>query len=155
MKLSERFKPNGIRINSESTDKKELIYELVNILVDSYELEGSREEILNSVLSREDKMSTGIGCGLAIPHAKVASISQMYMVAATCANGVDFEAIDKEPVYLMILLISPENTVGPHIRALSSVSRIMADSKVRGELVDSKTPEQFIQILEDAEAKFG
>lgn len=155
MKLSERFKPAGIRINSSSTNKRELIIELVDSLVKAYELEASHQSILDSVISREDKMSTGIGCGLAVPHAKVSCIDNMYMVAATCASGVDFEAIDKEPVYLMILLISPENTIGPHLRALSSVSRIMADAKVRTDLVSSETAEEFIQVLEDAEERFG
>lgn len=155
MKLSERFKPAGIRINSNSSNKRELIIELVDSLVKAYELEADHDEILESVLSREDKMSTGIGCGLAVPHAKVKCIDNMYMVAATCSSGVDFDAIDKEPVYLMILLISPENTIGPHLRALSSVSRIMADAKVRTDLVSAETPEEFIQILEDAEERFG
>ncbi len=155
MKLSEQFSPAGIRINSESADKRELIIELVAILVEAYGLEQGHEQILDCVLSREEKMSTGIGCGIAIPHAKVPCIDKIYMVAATCENGIDFDAIDKEPVYLMILLISPENTVGPHLRALSSVSRIMADSKVRGNLVGSQTPEEFIQILVDAEERFG
>lgn len=155
MKLSERFIPAGVQINSESSDKRELIIQLVDTLVQAYQLEHHHEAILESVLSREDKMSTGIGCGLAVPHAKVGCIDKMYMVAATCSTGVDFEAIDKEPVYLMILLISPENTIGPHLRALSSVSRIMADSKVRTDLVASQTPEEFIQVLQDAEERFG
>ena len=155
MKLSERFKPEGIQINSECTDKRELIIELVNSLVKAYDLEQHHKAILDSVISRENKLSTGIGCGLAVPHSKVACIDEMYMVAATCSSGVDFDAIDKEPVYLMILLISPENTIGPHLRALSSVSRIMADSKVRTDLVSARTPEEFIQVLQDAEERFG
>lgn len=155
MKLSERFIPEGIKINSESTDKRELIIELVETLVQAHDLEKHHDNILESVLSREEKMSTGIGCGLAVPHAKVGCIDSMYMVASTCSGGVDFEAIDKEPVYLMILLISPENTIGPHLRALSSVSRIMADSKVRTDLVAAQTSEEFIQVLVDAEERFG
>jgi PTS system fructose-specific IIC component/PTS system nitrogen regulatory IIA component len=153
MKLSEHFVQNGITINSGTTDKPALIEEMVNLLVEAFDL-NHREEILDAVLSRESKMSTGIGCGLAVPHAKVDYVDKMYMVATSVRNGINFEAIDKEPVYLLFLIISPGNTVGPHIRALSSVSRIMADSDVRQLLIAAQTPDDFLRVLREAEDKF-
>jgi mannitol/fructose-specific phosphotransferase system IIA component (Ntr-type) len=153
MKLTERFFENGIIINSNKVTKQELIEEMVDLLVRVYDL-GHREEILEAVLSRESKMSTGIGCGLAVPHAKVDHVEKMCIVAMTVHNGVDFDAIDREPVYLLFLVVSPSNTVGPHIRALSSVSRIMADAEVRKQLIACQDAHEFYTILKAAEEKY-
>jgi Phosphotransferase system mannitol/fructose-specific IIA domain (Ntr-type) len=76
------------------------------------------------------------------------------MVAATVEKGLDFESFDGEPVYLIILIVSPGNTVGPHLKALSSVSRLLADGTVRKDLIESKTPSEFLTILRAAEDKF-
>ncbi len=153
MKLSERLNEKCIRIGSKSTDKRSLIEELVDVAVAAHGLK-HRDQILESVLERESKMSTGIGCGLGVPHAKVDCVDQMYLVGMSVRSGLDFEAIDKEPVYLLFLMISPLNTVGPHIRALSSVSRIMADAPSRRALIEAESPAQFMQILRTAEEKY-
>jgi mannitol/fructose-specific phosphotransferase system IIA component (Ntr-type) len=153
MKLSDRLVKDAILIDSEPKSKKELIEELVDLLVTSNNL-SDRDKILDAVYSREDKMSTGIGCGLAVPHAKVEYVDKLHLGAITCKAGVDFEALDKEPVYIIFLILSPENTVGPHIRALSSVSRLMADSNVRGQLIDAKDAGDFMDILVEAESKY-
>jgi mannitol/fructose-specific phosphotransferase system IIA component (Ntr-type) len=153
MRLSERLIEKSIIINSSNREKNALIEELVDALIKAYALE-HRDSILDAVLDRESKLSTGIGCGLAVPHAKIEQIDKMYMVAMTVKEGVDFEAIDKEPVYLFFLVISPSSTVGPHIKALSSISRIMADSEVRKQLVNAETTESFLEILKTAEEKY-
>ena len=153
MHLSERFVDNCIIIDSASADKESILHEMVNTLCDAYNLE-YKDEIFNAVWSREESRSTGIGCGLAVPHAKVDYIDKMCMAAATVKNGLDFNAFDGEPVYLLILIISPENTVGPHLKALSSVSRLLADGSVRQDLIRSKTPSEFLTILKKAEDKY-
>ncbi len=153
MKLSDRLVKDAILIGSEPKGKMELIEELVDLLVNSYNL-SHRDKILEAVYSREKKMSTGIGCGLAVPHAKVEYVDKLYLGAITCPSGIDFDALDKEPVYIIFLILSPENTVGPHIRALSSVSRLMADSSVRSQLIDAKDSGEFLDILIEAESKY-
>jgi len=153
MRLSERFVDNGIIINSRSTTKMAIIEELVDTLVKAFELD-HRDEILEAVLAREKQKSTGIGCGLAVPHAKIDYVDRMCMVAATVGNGIAFDALDGEPVHLLILIVSPGNTVGPHIKALSSVSRLMADANVRQELIKAEAPADFLQILRQAEDKY-
>lgn len=153
MRLSEKFLESGIIINSENTEKRKLIEEMVDLMVKAYDL-NHRDEILEAVLSREGKMSTGIGCGLAVPHAKVEYVDKMCLVALTVKDGVDFEAIDREPVYLLFLVVSPSNTVGPHIRALSSISRIMADAEVRKRLIAAESPHGFFEILKESEEKY-
>ena len=89
-----------------------------------------------------------------VPHAKIDYVDRMCMVAATIEKGLDFQSFDGEPVYLLILIVSPGNTVGPHLKALSSVSRLLADGNVRKDLIASKTPAEFLSILRAAEDKF-
>ncbi|MCF0222661.1 MAG: PTS sugar transporter subunit IIA [Fibrobacter sp.] len=153
MRLSERFVDNCIIINSTCTTKEAILNELVNTLCDAYKLD-NRKEIYESVMSREKIRSTGIGCGLAVPHARIENIDRMCMAAATIEKGLDFASFDGEPVYLFILIVSPANTVGPHSKALSSVSRVLADGGVRNDLIASKSAADFLSILRAAEDKY-
>ena len=153
MRLSERLVDNGIIINSECKTKPEILREMVETLVQAFTLK-HRDEILDAVLTREKQKSTGIGCGLAVPHAKVDYVDRMCMVASTVKDGIDFDTMDREPVYLLMLIVSPSNTVGPHIKALSSVARIMADADVRNDLIKAQTPAEFLNLLREAEDKY-
>jgi PTS system fructose-specific IIC component/PTS system nitrogen regulatory IIA component len=154
MRLSERFTDKCIIIDSQKATKRELLEEMVTLLCQAYQIE-NRDGILKAVLGREEKMSTGIGCGLAVPHGKVDFLDKMGVVAASVKRGIDFEAIDKEPVYLLFLILSPANTTGPHIRALSAISRIMADADIRKSLIGSNTPEEFYAKLKTGEEKYA
>lgn len=153
MRLSERLVDNGIIINSECKSKSDVLREMVDVLAQAFGIK-HRDEILEAVFTREKQKSTGIGCGLAVPHAKVDYVDRMCMVAATVKDGLDFDTLDKEPVYLLMLIVSPSNTVGPHIKALSSVARIMADADVRNDLIKAKTPAEFLDLLREAEDKY-
>ena len=153
MRLSDRFTDNSVIINSQSSTKEQILNELVDALCASYKLE-HRDEIFDAVWKREQTRSTGIGCGLAVPHAKIDYVDRMCMVAATVEKGIDFDAMDNEPVHLLILIVSPGNTVGPHLKALSSVSRILANAEVRKDLIEAKTQADFLEIFGRAEDKY-
>ncbi len=154
MKLSERFSENCIIIDSQSESKKAIIEEMVDLLHRNYGIE-NRDGVLEAVLGREQKMSTGIGCGLAVPHAKIDFVDKMCIVAASVKRGLDFDAIDKEPVYLLFLIVSPSNIAGPHIRALSAISRLMADADIRKSLIGSSTAADFYANLKIGEEKYS
>ena len=153
MRLSERFTDNSVIINSQSSTKEQILNELVDALCASYKLE-HRDEIFAAVWKREQPRPTGIGCGPAVPHAKIDYVDRMCMVAATVEKGIDFDAMDNEPVHLLILIVSPGNTVGPHLKALSSVSRILANAEVRKDLIEAKTQADFLEIFGRAEDKY-
>ena len=153
MRLSERFTDDSVIINSQSSTKEQILNELVDALCASYKLE-HRDAIFDAVWKREQTRSTGIGCGLAVPHAKIDYVDRMCMVAATVEKGIDFDAMDNEPVHLLILIVSPGNTVGPHLKALSSVSRILANAEVRKDLIEAKTQADFLEIFGRAEDKY-
>jgi PTS system fructose-specific IIC component/PTS system nitrogen regulatory IIA component len=155
MKLSERMIARGVFIDSDKEGKVNLMTQLVDLAADAFELDSAaREQVLEAVIAREEQRSTGIGCGLAVPHCKVDCVDQMYIVAMTSRRGVDFDSSDKDLVYLFFLIISPENTAGPHLTALSSVARLVADAKVRRELIEATTPDHFLTILKKAEERY-
>jgi PTS system fructose-specific IIC component/PTS system nitrogen regulatory IIA component len=154
MRLSERFTEKCIIIDSQKPNKREIIEEMVNLLCQAYQIE-NRDGIMRAVFGREEKMSTGIGCGLAVPHGKVDFLDKMCVVACSVKRGIDFEAIDKESVYLLFLIVSPSNTTGPHIRALSAISRIMADADIRKSLIASNSSEEFYANLKLGEEKYS
>jgi len=154
MKLSERFTEKCVIIDSQRQSKREILEEMVDLLCEAYEI-SNRPGIIQAVLGREEKMSTGIGCGLAVPHGKVDFVDRMCVVACSVKRGIDFEAIDKEPVYLLFLIVSPANTTGPHIRALSAISRIMSDADIRRSLIQADTPEEFYSNLRLGEEKYA
>lgn len=155
MKLSEKMVERGVFIDSDKKSKVDLMTQLVDLAADAFDLEPvARERILEAVIAREEQRSTGIGCGLAVPHCKVDCVDQMHIVAMTSRHGVDFDSSDKDQVYLFFLIISPENTAGPHLTALSSVARLVADAEVRRELIEAASPEQFLVILKKAEERY-
>jgi len=154
MRLTDRFTEECIIINSQEATKEKIIETLVNKLCEIYKIK-NREGVQEAVIGREKKMSTGIGCGLAVPHAKVDFVDKMCIVAATVKKGIDFSAIDIEPVYLLFLIVSPTNTTGPHIRALSAISRIMADAEIRKGLIDARSSAEFYQRLRLGEEKYA
>jgi len=153
MRLTDRFSEDCISINCQETSKDKIVQVLVAKLCDVYGIK-NQEGVFEAVSGREKKMSTGIGCGLAVPHAKVDFVDKMCIIAATVKNGIDFSAIDLEPVYLLFLIVSPTNTTGPHIRALSAISRIMADAEIRKSLIEANTASEFYQKLRIGEEKY-
>lgn len=153
MKLTERFNEQSVIVNSKKNGKREVLEEMVERLCSAYGIDKG-DAILEAVLSRESKMSTGIGCGLAVPHAKLNAVDQMCIAACSIKGGLDFNAIDKQPVFLLFLIVSPENTTGPHIRALSAISRIMSDADIRKSLIVAETPAEFYAKLKAGESKF-
>ena len=154
MKLTDRFTEECVIVDSQKSTRDEVIEEMVNRLCEVRDLK-ERDSLLAAVLERENKMSTGIGCGLAVPHAKVDFLDQMCIVACSVKRGLDFNALDKQPVYLLFLIVSPSNTTGPHIRALSAISRILSDADIRKNLIDAATPSEFYARLQTGENKYS
>ncbi|MFC1584861.1 PTS sugar transporter subunit IIA [Fibrobacterota bacterium] len=155
LRLIDNLSQECIMIGAHLRSSKE---EIIEILVDKLcEVNGikNKSDIYNILIENERKISTGIGCGLAVPHAKVEFVDKMYIAAMSLKKGVDFGSIDKEPVFLMFLLISPSDAVGPHIRALSSICRMASDAELRKNLIEAKSPKEFYYQLETAEEKYA
>ena len=124
VQLTELLTPERIKIPLVSTSKDEILSELVEVVGKSTPIRDLKE-VLRAVREREEVLSTGIGSGVAIPHGKSASISELALVAGVMPEGIDFEALDGKPVNLFFLLIGPEAAAGQHVKALSRISRLL------------------------------
>jgi fructose-specific phosphotransferase system IIA component len=154
MRLSERFNEQSVIIHSQSKTKTDILEELVSTLVKAFGLQ-NQEDILDAVLAREKQKTTGIGSGIAIPHGKSDAVDRMYCGAATVPEGLEFESLDGKPAQLFILIVSPANTVGPHLTALSMVSKLMGGSaQVRQKLIAAESAKEFLDTLATAEDKY-
>ncbi|MGH7501246.1 MAG: PTS sugar transporter subunit IIA [Longimicrobiales bacterium] len=151
MLLSDLLTIERIKIPLEAGSKEDLLRELVSIVANSDGI-ADEDAVLQAVRERESILSTGIGHGVAIPHGKSPSVPELRMAAGRAASPVDFDALDGQPVALFFLLVGPESAAGPHIKALSRISRIVRRDDVRDRLIAARTPDEFLKALQDAEA---
>ncbi|NLW32852.1 MAG: PTS sugar transporter subunit IIA [Fibrobacter sp.] len=153
MKIQDLLQKSSILIDLKSTEKDQVLRQTAKFMASLYGLDNG-EQISRLILERESDMSTGIGYGIAIPHARITGIDRLYMVAARSVNGIEFGAIDDQPVHLIFMLISPANTSTEHTQILSSLSSIMAYEDVREKLFSAETVEQFLDIIKKSEEKY-
>jgi PTS system fructose-specific IIA component/PTS system nitrogen regulatory IIA component len=112
--------------NLEATTKAEAIRALFKSLIAAEQISRHDEaEVVASLLRREELGSTGIGRGIAIPHAKSAAVNRVVAAIGRCSNGVDFESLDGEAVHLMVLIVAPPDRPGDHLRAVERISRAL------------------------------
>ncbi|HSJ25173.1 MAG TPA: PTS sugar transporter subunit IIA [Longimicrobiales bacterium] len=150
MLLTELLSAERIRIPLTGQTKDELLEELVGVCADGNDID-DRADVLRAVREREAVLSTGIGHGVAIPHGKSGAVSELRMAAGRSSEPVDFDALDGEPVNLFFLLVGPESAAGPHIKALSRISRLVRQDEVRQRLMTAQSAEEFLEALREAE----
>lgn len=150
MSLTELLDENAILVNLKATQKQEVIEELAAALTASGRINDNRE-VLQAVLEREKIMSTGIGKGVAIPHGKCKAVDSLVGVLGIKKEGVDFQSLDEQPVYLFFLLVSPLNVSGPHIRALAHISRLLRHDNLRKQLIAAEDPRDALALIAEEE----
>ncbi|MCA9753763.1 MAG: PTS sugar transporter subunit IIA [Gemmatimonadetes bacterium] len=150
MKLSEVLTPERIRIPLASSSKEAVLRELVSLLPGRDSTE--RETILEAVLEREGRMSTGIGQGVAIPHGKTGVVKGMEMAFGIASEPIDYGALDGEPVDVFFLLLSPPDLTAPHIKMLAGISRMLSSDTFRDELAAAVDAEDVLVLFRREEA---
>ncbi len=153
MKLSKKIKKSAIKLKMKSTDKREAIEELVDLLCGAYKLK-NREAILEAIIRREEKQSTGIGMGLAVPHAKTPAVKELYVASGLSVEGIDFDSIDGNPAHIFFILVSPRDISGPHIKALAGISRLVKHEEFRTGLLECKETKEYLALVKEAESKY-
>jgi len=119
---------NSVSVNIKSSDKKGIIGELLDLLIDSEQLKSSyKEEALKEVLEREESMSTGMQNGIALPHARTDVVSDLVFVVGVRKEGVDFDSLDGKPSSIFVLILSPKSAGQPQLFFLSQISKIFFD----------------------------
>ena len=148
--LQELFVPGRIKCHLEAEDKSEIFEELVDFLVTHYGLD-CRDDILDAIIRREAKMSTGIKRGIAIPHAKTAFTSGVIGVLGISDRGIDYESLDGEPVHMLFLLVSSEEDAGTHLSVLKKIALLVENPEFYREACAAGDPEKVHKVLRSYE----
>ena len=153
MILQNAFKPATIKIGLESEYKDELLEELVDILAKDYPKDWifPREEALRALRKREEKMSTGIYKGVAVPHATFEGIDKLRGVIGISKRGIDFDSLDGNPVYLVFMLVSPPSQAEAHLEALRQIAILIQDPLLLENLMKATTPEKVYALIRQFE----
>lgn len=146
MNLLDLISPRCIKAPLEGKTKRDVIAELVDLLVSSKKLP-HRDAILDALIEREDVGSTGIGHGVALPHAKCAEVKEICVACGISPRGIDFDALDREPVYIFFMILAPRSAPGKHLKVMSILTRLLSKAPVREELVNAKTADDVYTIL--------
>jgi PTS system nitrogen regulatory IIA component len=150
MHLSQLLNSEAVDVQLRSKAKREVIAELVALLEKAHGV-SSGGEILDRVLKREAMMSTGIGNGIAIPHGKARAVDRLVAACGVSRTGVEFDSVDGEPATLFILLVSPEDVGGPHVKVLANISRLLKEENVRESLKHAESSDAFFSLLREFE----
>jgi mannitol/fructose-specific phosphotransferase system IIA component (Ntr-type) len=151
MRMSDFVVRDAINPDLKAATKDAAIREMVeNLKAAGYFKNADSEDLVKAILKREQLGSTGIGRSVAIPHTKHASVERLIGTVAISRNGIPFESVDGEAVHLLVLLISPQDRPGDHLRALENVARSMRDDGLVRSLRHAKTRESIWGLLEEA-----
>jgi len=152
MKFVDFVSQEAIRTTIDVDDKEQVIRSMASALLEAGKIaEGEYESIVEAILKREELGSTGIGRGVAVPHTKHPSVTELVGTVAVSETGVDFDSLDGEKVHLLFLLVSPPDRPGDHLRALENISRQLRDETFCRFLKQSKEPADVWQLLEEAD----
>ncbi|HHL71889.1 MAG TPA: PTS sugar transporter subunit IIA [Bacteroidetes bacterium] len=144
MKLADILSEKTIKVPLENREKSRVIEELVDLLDKAGSIT-NRDAVLKAILDREAVMSTGVGEGVAIPHGKSDAAPVIVAALGISAEPIDFDSIDKEPVRLIWLLVGPPGQTGPHLKALSRISRLMHMGELKEKLLKATSAEEVLE----------
>ncbi|MDR2048621.1 MAG: PTS sugar transporter subunit IIA [Treponema sp.] len=139
MLLSELFPPEFIKIGLEAEDKDEVFEELADAFCHASHLD-IREDILEALRERERKMSTGIQKGIAIPHGKSNAVDRVYGMLGISKQGIDYDALDGEPVYLLFMVIGPLSGTEKHLLILKRLAELLENLQFFSDLAAQNDP---------------
>ena len=153
MKIIDFLKEGAIVPDLKATDKENVIKELVTLLKDIGEI-SDQEKIVEIIMEREKLGSTGIGQGIAVPHAKTDQVKQIVVAFGFSQKGVNFESLDEEPVYLIFLVLAPVEATGMHLKLLAKIARLLKDKVFCNSLKSCKGKrKEIFQVIEEEDEK--
>lgn len=153
MKVSELLKPEFIISDLKGETKEEIINELIDLFKDDSRIEDI-ERVRSAVLDREKVMSTGVGKGFAIPHGKTNAVKEIIGAFGKIKDGIDYDALDGNPVQLVFLLVGKDNLISTHIKLLSRISRLMNKDDFRHRLMEANNSDEIVKLFTEEEEHF-
>lgn len=152
MKITELLDVKSIALNVELTSKEATIDYLVDLMAKSGKI-SDKKIYKEGVLAREQLTTTGIGEGIAIPHAQNKAVKKAGLAAITIKNGVDYDSLDNKPVYLCFMIAAPEDGGNIHLQALAKLSALLMNEEFRTKLINASSSQEFLEIIDQEELK--
>ncbi|MDR2662732.1 MAG: PTS sugar transporter subunit IIA [Treponema sp.] len=150
MLLSGLFEPEFIKIGLEAEDKDEAFEELADVFCQASRL-NIREDILEAVRERERKMSTGIQKGIAVPHGKTGAVDKVCGVLGISRRGIDYDALDGEPVYLLFMILAPQDETEKHLWILKRLAEMLQNPQFFTDLAAQTDPSAASTVIKKYE----
>lgn len=151
MRITDLLKPAGIALNASAASKAEAIDRLIELMDAAGNLNDTAA-YKAAVLEREKSGTTGIGEGIAIPHAKTAAVKRAGLAAMVVKDGVDFESLDGQPANLFFMIAAPDSAANLHVEVLSRLATILMDAEFRQSLIEAKDVDSFLQLIDQTES---
>ncbi|MCL2832561.1 MAG: PTS sugar transporter subunit IIA [Treponema sp.] len=148
MNLKTILTKETISLHMKGTNKEEIIRELLDILEAAKKIP-NREAAFTAIMEREEKMSTGMKHGIAIPHGKSSTISDLVACIGVSDNPVDFDSLDHQPCRIFIMTLSPVEKTGPHLQFLAEISLLFKNGEKRREILNAATEDDVIKVLSE------
>jgi fructose-specific phosphotransferase system IIA component len=146
MSLIDMVEEKIVKIPLESTDKPDVLRELVRILKDADEI-NDFDAVLKAVQEREDKQSTGLEKYIAVPHAKTTAVSSLKLAIGIAPEGIDFDSLDGEPSKLFFLLVAAPDQSGPHVEALAEIAKLANSKSFCKALINSDDAREVVELM--------
>lgn len=154
MQIMDFLSKKAIITDIKSTRKEDVIKEMVDLLIASEDVEKrNRNKLIDALMARESLGSTAIGQGIAIPHAKCDCVDKLVAAFGLSKKGVDFDSLDGELAYIFFLLVAPQDSAGPHLKALARISRLLKDKYFRDTLRACADEKSVIKIIMQEDEK--
>jgi fructose-specific phosphotransferase system IIA component len=153
MKISDILTEELASASLPGRSKDEIIDAMVDLVAQSPKIV-DKEKVRAAIFEREKIMSTGVGNGFAIPHGKTDAVTDIVAAFAVTAEPIDYDSLDEKPVRLVFLLVGKNNMVGPHIKLLSRISRLMNKEEFRNRLLAAQTPKEILELFKNEEATY-
>lgn len=153
MKISDILSEDFVIVGLDASSKEDAINALVDLIAKSDKVKNVNK-VREAVFEREKIMTTGVGKGFAVPHGKTDAVTDIVAAFAITKKPIDYDSLDGEPVRLIFLLVGRDNMVGPHIKLLSRISKLMNDNEFRERLLNAKSPKEVVELFKTEEEKY-
>ncbi len=150
MKLSKFCDETLVQFDLKATDKTGVIEELVDLVARSNMVK-DRDQLLQDIKERENLVTTGVGYGVAFPHAKTRSVKGIVIAFGRSSAGVDFDAMDHKAVHLFFLIAAPEDAIGAHLNVMARLSYLMKPEENRKKLLEAASPGDVLALIDVVE----
>ncbi|EKV55927.1 PTS sugar transporter subunit IIA [Brachyspira hampsonii] len=153
MSLIDYINKDSIMIDVQETDKERLLSKMVERL-DECKLLINKNDAEHAIMAREQLMSTGVGNGIAIPHAKTDAVENIVLSVATIKNGINYKSVDKKKVFAVFMLLAPKTSASENLKVLTAIAKILRDNPhFLEKLINVEKPEEIMELIAKEEMK--